>query len=157
MKPKDVLELIVEPTLAKLPGNSPEATLLVLGTGLAESGYQDIRQWGGGPALGPWQMEPATHDDIWRNFIAYRDALSSALESAADVSLIGAGQAGKMAWNLRYACAMCRIHYLRQPGAVPKTLDEQAAYWKQHYNTPLGKGTVAHYLKAWRAANLGEF
>ena len=43
--------------------------------------------------------------------------------------------------------AICRIHYWRKPGAIPAEIEGQAAYWKRHYNTPLGRGTVEKYLK----------
>ena len=29
---------------------------------------------------------------------------------------------------------------------IPKSLEEQAEYWKEYYNTPLGKGTVADFI-----------
>jgi len=30
--------------------------------------------------------------------------------------------------------------------AIPASLEEQAEYWKEYYNTPLGKGTVADFI-----------
>jgi hypothetical protein len=41
---------------------------------------------------------------------------------------------------------MARTHYLRCPGPIPHTIEGQAAYWKLHYNTPLGKGTEEEYM-----------
>ena len=47
---------------------------------------------------------------------------------------------------------------LRQPEALPEAgdIEGQAAFWKQHYNTPLGAGTVSKYAfkvqKAFKAA-----
>jgi len=41
----------------------------------------------------------------------------------------------------------CRLHYWRVPRSIPKTLDEQAAYWKNWYNTAKGAGTVEHFKK----------
>ena len=58
-----------------------------------------------------------------------------------------------MTWNHRYAAAMCRIHYRRQPGELWKldTVEKVAEYWKEFYNTPKGKGTVEHFLEAWES------
>jgi len=44
-----------------------------------------------------------------------------------------------------------RLHYFRVPAAIPPTLDEQAMYWKQFYNTFRGDGTAGQYLKNWVA------
>jgi hypothetical protein len=43
---------------------------------------------------------------------------------------------------------MCRLHYRRvaEPLPAAKDTEAMAAYWKAHYNTPLGKGTVEKAL-----------
>ncbi|MFT9424981.1 MAG: hypothetical protein ABF570_07600, partial [Acetobacter syzygii] len=64
--------LLVRPVLAQIGLAGAAAVPLVTGTALVESGLVWLRQNGGGPALGLWQMEPATHDDCWRNFLAFR-------------------------------------------------------------------------------------
>ena len=37
---------------------------------------------------------------------------------------------------------------IRKPDALQEAgdIEGQAAFWKQHYNTPLGKGTVTKYV-----------
>ncbi len=52
--------------------------------------------------------------------------------------------------DLAYATAMCRVHYWRRPEPLPNAGDPEGMgeYWKQHYNSPLGKGTVERF--AWR-------
>jgi len=44
--------------------------------------------------------------------------------------------------------AVCRLCYYRKPDPLPKAgdIEGQAAFWTQHYNTPLGKGTVTKYV-----------
>lgn len=51
--------------------------------------------------------------------------------------------------GLEYAAAMCRIHYLRDKATLPDAGDlaGQAATWKRVYNTALGHGTVAAYIR----------
>jgi len=99
-------------------------------------------QLGGGPALGIFQMEPNTHDDIWLNFLQYREALAGEIRGQYMVN----GVASELVWNLAYATAMCRMHYLRKPGAIPTSVEGMAAYWKKHYNTELGKGTEEEFI-----------
>jgi len=42
------------------------------------------------------------------------------------------------------------LHYRRVPAALPKVdnLSHQAKYWKAHYNTVKGKGTIKHFMEA---------
>ncbi len=54
--------------------------------------------------------------------------------------------------DLRYnpllAMIFARLKYKKIPQAVPPSIRERAEYWKTHYNTYLGKGTVEHYIQA---------
>lgn len=99
-------------------------------------------QLGSGPALGICQMEPATHNDIWSNFLKYRSHLVKYIE---DISVDRTPE--EMVWNLYYAVAMCRIHYLRVPERLPNNLEGYAYYWKKYYNSHLGKGTEQEFIE----------
>jgi len=146
---KDLRELVVRPTLQHLRLWSPAAEDMVLGTAAQESGLGTYLHQVGGPALGIYQMEPATHNDIWNNYLEYKPILRKQVEDmlgtsvhdidSDDNSLIG---------NLYYATAMCRIHYLRVLEAMPvhKDIKGYAAYWKKYYNTPLGAGTEQEFI-----------
>lgn len=146
-------DLIVIPALDALELRSEAAVELLLGTALQESNLRYLKQLGGGPALGVFQMEPATHDDIWENFLQYREPLARRVMSLTaspyePLELVG---------NLWYAAAMTRVHYLRVPEPLPQAgdVDGMAAYWKEHYNTHLGAGTEEEYVENWYAA-VGE-
>lgn len=141
-------QLIIVPTLSHLGELSDAAVALLLNTARQESRLSFLTQLSNGPARGLWQMEPATHDDIWQNFLAYRDEL------AAKVRMLAIGtrkvpDAEQMVGNLFYACAMARVHYLRVPQALPEAddLEGQAHYWKTYYNTHAGRGTVEEFLE----------
>lgn len=147
---------IVVPALKAISAHSPTAENLVLGTALHESHLTYMLQLNG-PAMGLCQMEPATHDDIFTNFLAYRPTLRKAV-----LSLIGGRtqHATDLVGNLWYSAAMCRIQYLRATEVVTvdgraRTRSAQlpaneplalAQYWKTHYNTIKGKGTVEQAL-----------
>jgi hypothetical protein len=130
---------------------SVAAVELLVGTALKESGgLRWRRQLNQGPARGLFQMEGATYADIWRNYLAFRPALAEAIRSA----FTPAG--GELTFDQitdddAYAAVMARLHYLRVPAPLPPAGDvqAQAMYWKQHYNTKLGKGTVASYVETW--------
>ena len=150
MNPKQLRELVIRPTLHMLGAWSAPAEDLLLGTAAQESHCgRYIRQLGCSGnvgAFGIWQMELATARDIYDNYLRYKPELQHKVDG-----LRGASQSitDALMTNLAYACAMARVHYLRSPGSIPATTAGQAAYWKQHYNTPSGKGTVAEYMDNW--------
>ena len=148
-------EYVVKPSLEQLGLYSLAAEQLVMGTIAQESNGSYLKQLGKGPALGLIQMEPATHKDLWLNFIKFkpelRDKLLSMTSDTVDLVYDQHGWPDHVAliWNLRYAIAMCRMHYYRKPQALPKANDIKALgkYWKDHYNTIHGAGTVSEFIK----------
>jgi hypothetical protein len=152
MSPAQFVQQIITPTLAALGLDSPAAEQLLLGTALQESGLRNIQQIGGGPALGYFQMEPHTHDDIWTNFLAYKSALAAKVQA-----LLPAGTAHGASQLIpcqAYACAMARILYYRVSAPLPPAddLNAQAAYYKKYYNTPGGAATPQEYISNWNRA-----
>ena len=149
--PKQVRDLVVAPVLAMLAmlGSVPEATELLLATAMQESGYRMLVQEGGGPALGLWQMEPATHDDLWTYFLAYKPGLAAYVSK---YRFSSAPTATDMIGNLYYGCAMARMLYYRAPGVLPAVGDyaAQAQYYLVHYNAG-GKATAQEYIDNWHA------
>ena len=150
--PAHLRDLIIRPTLVDMGHYSPAAEALLLGTVAHESrGGRYLAQLGG-PARGIYQMEPATHDDLWRHFLPSRRPLKALLLTwAHDPAPYPSPD--QMVYDLRYATAMARVHYLRVPAPLPAADDliGQAAYWKRYYNTPAGKGTVEQYTQSWHA------
>lgn len=136
---------IVVPVLDSLNMNSLAAQRLVIGTGLAESNFEFLRQYPAGPAMGVYQIEIATHDDLWRNYLAYHPDMRAAVERWI---IPGQPRAKQLCGNLYYATAMCRIFYRRVKAPMPAADDWEgfAHYWKQYYNTYKGKGTVEGFL-----------
>lgn len=140
-------EYVIEPVLRYLGLYSLAAENLLIGTVMVESRANYIHQLKGGPALGLFQMEPATHDDIHRNYLAYRKDLEAKVYDIAG-GWQASSLANEMIGNVNYAAAMARIHYLRVPEPLPDANDVEglAAYWKEHYNTALGAGSVQDFV-----------
>lgn len=141
----------------KFPTWSPAAEELLLGTAIVESDLRFRKQLGNGPARGLFQMEPATHNDIWDNFLKYRPELAQAIISLmkSPDKLLALEHD-----NQQYACAMARVHYLRARGLLPKAGDVEAMakYWKDHYNTnhKNAKGTPEKYVAKWNETMRGK-
>lgn len=150
---KQFRQYVVRPALEDIGLWSQEAEDLLVGTAAVESKLGTyLHQVGGGPAMGVFQMEPATHDDIWNNYLAYKDWKWNLTK------ITNSYGAEDMIYNLRYAAAMARIHYRRVPEPLPNrhTFASKAsyivalgAYWKEHYNTHLGAGTVEKFVQAY--------
>lgn len=136
---------IVRPVLAMFKMGGLAAERLVIGTGLAESRLEYIKQVGRGPALGIYQMEPETERDIWKNYLIYNPELKKKVETF----VISEPSYKDLVFNLAYATIMCRLQYYRHPTPLPSAedLDGMAAMWKKLYNTEYGAGTVAGFKK----------
>lgn len=132
---------------------SEDAEQLVLGTAAVESRLKFIRQVGGGPALGLWQIEPDTYDDYWDSYLKYRPTIAETVLTA--LGYPEKPPAERLISDLMLGAIMCRIHYRRKKPALPNYADvwSQAAYWKEHYNTIHGAGTQQKYVDACRLVN----
>jgi hypothetical protein len=106
-----------------------------------------------GPALGIFQMEPATHDDIWRNFISKDRKLDFSVAKflPSYQSLVNPStQAELLATDLRYATVLARVFFMRFKEPIPSTDIGKAEYCKKYWNTELGKATITDYFNAYR-------
>ena len=76
---------------------------------IVESGLTYIRQWGDGPALGLWQVEPSTQNLLYTNFLNYRPSLAFKVTKlrAAGLSL-----EENLATNLMYGTAKSPLLHL---------------------------------------------
>ena len=143
---------VVQPVLQTLSGWNPAmdsaaAQALLVGTAVQESHLTYLAQLGGGPALGVMQIEPATHDDVWTNYLAFRDDLAKVVTGFAAG---GQHSSDQLPWNMGYAVAIARLVYWRQPAAMPTDatdLDALGQYWKDHYNTAGGAGTAQEWVE----------
>ena len=116
---------------------------------MAESGYRALKGYGeGNPAIGFWQIEPATMNDMITNYIQYRShykknliSLGMNFEKDTIMSVMS---------NMAVQAALCRLHYRRDKDSIPSwdDLEAQGIYWKRVYNTVQGRGTVKHFVKA---------
>lgn len=150
ISPDQLREYVIRPTLEHLGLYSLAAENLVLGTAAQESKLGTyVHQLGGGPALGIYQMEPATHRDIWDNWLAHKPELASRVRQL--IAPWPAPFSRQLVTNLAYATAMCRLHYRRRPEPLPPPDDyeAQAQYYKDFYNTSAGRATVEQYLRSW--------
>lgn len=160
-------ELIIRPTLKYLEPEIPyseDAVELLMMTAAHESHLGTYIAQVNGPALGIYQMEPATEQDIFVNFLQFKHTLDDKVEYLTND--LYEHFIPELMCNLAYSTAMARVHYYRVPEALPTrkaikhpdqkeevTLDwiiAMAKYAKKHYNTELGKATWQQYADAYQ-------
>lgn len=149
----DLRIYVIRPALGTIGLYSLAAENLVLYTGIQESQYSALAQFGGGPAAGFWQMERRTHDDLLYRFLSQRP-FQMLRQRVMDLAAPMPPKFDQLRSNLIYAAAMVRVHYYRVPQALPEhdDLPQLAAYWKAYYNTPAGAGTEAQFIANVQAA-----
>ena len=129
--------------------HSHAAMELLMGTAAQESCLGTYLHQIRGPALGIFQMEPATEADIWQNYLRYKPALADAVRQ---VSSVAVPSAWALETNLAYQIIMARLHYyrVREPLPDPGDIEALGRYWKKYYNTAAGRGTVEEFVANYR-------
>lgn len=162
MNAQQLHDCIIKPTHKFMGGKyeSVESNFLSLCTTAIESDCGKFNKQINGPALSWWQIEPATHTDIWTNCDALKD------QDFARLILLLAGGHDSYSHDIllkspMYACAMARLKYSMTPKALPAynggtdlDLDMFYRYYKTYYHgvdhngNELGKSTFSK----WRSA-----
>lgn len=119
------------------------AVHLLLGTAAQESLFGKYMRQVRGPAMGAFQIEPATFDWLKGKYKKAYPIISNI-----DV--------GDLEWDLAMAIIFARLRYRAVTAALPTDeVNALAAYWKQYYNTPLGAGTVEEFVANYKRFVLG--
>jgi len=141
----EVITYWIEPALTRLRSypafsgfdlSSTGVRDLLACVGKVESDYQALRQRGNGPAMGFWQMEPATLTDHLRWLAA------KGVHDFADTT------PAMLATDPVRAVIFARIQFMRRPGNIPQPSlgtaypAALAAIHKDAYNTALGKADL---------------
>jgi len=139
--PRQFREYIIRPTLKYIEAYSENAEELLMLTAAQESHLGQFLHQVNGPARGVYQIEPATEEDIWNNFLRYREGLESKVDN---LRILNYTVVAEMEGNLYYATAMARCMYLRHSELLPdkKDLRGMAEYYKKYFNTIKGAAKI---------------
>lgn len=124
-------------------GGGENAYRLLVETAAAETGYgtiPDRTRHGAGRGL--FQCDEIGFVDVVKRA---RDEDVLALDRAFDFDLRRI-KFELLNYSPLVAAAVARLHYKLRPGAIPATLRGRGEYWKKHYNSVLGKGSVDDYI-----------
>ena len=138
----------VQERLSIVPKGSKDHVALLLETSAVESLRGIIVRQKGGPARGIFQMEPATERCTlgWlkNNFPKVHSEVMAFYDK-------NKSPEWNRTHNVPYNVAMSTVYYWRRMGDGLTdrigTLEDRAKVWKTHYNTYLGKGSIAGYIK----------
>ena len=140
INPTQLRDLITR-TLKQIPsGYSNDAVELLMMIAAHESRLGTYIKQVNGPALGIFQMEPATHDDVWANgdsCISNASLLGYDLECSETLE-----------YDLQYQILMARQRLFMKPEALPDSKDKHAMghYCKKHWNTVHGRAEASDYM-----------
>lgn len=146
---------IIRPALKATNLWSDSAENLLLGTAIAESSLEVVKQIGGGPALSFFQIEPGTYNDCLRYLSTPRARkMKEVILSALFMDIFPSPEC--LTWNIRLSVLIARIKYWMHPDPLPRHDDpvKMAEYWKRHYNTEKGRGTTEHFISQWGHFNV---
>lgn len=135
-------DYIIQPPTRAVNLWSQSSDILLIGTCGIETNYGEYVHQIGGPALGIFQMEPATHLDIWMRYLNSRSLANDILDACGDIAAQnGIPNENLLIYNLYYATLMTRVFYLRISEPLPAANDAlgMATYYKKYYNTSMGK------------------
>lgn len=166
MNPQQLHDFIIKPTLQYMVGNyySKESAFLLLATSAIESNCGEYIKQINGPALGIWQMEPDTHNDIWDECDSLLDdPFFSVKIGNLGVNINNNLPVLDLQLSPMYACAMARLKYSMDPNPLPKLTGDNNAdsrafydYYKRVYNTEFGASTFDKWCKALAANHIWQ-
>lgn len=140
-------ELIIKSTLNDLMLYSKDAEELLVFTCAVESNGGTYLKQLKGPALGIYQMEPQTYNDLWQNNLRNDGRLMLILFSNFNISNVPSEDC--MIYDLRFATAMARLFYKRIPEKLPAfdNVDAIWSYYKRYYNTANGAAQKEYSIR----------
>lgn len=128
----------------ELPNSDNAVRLLCMIAAHESGGFHYIKQIKG-PALGIFQMEPASYNDVESYIKSHQKRFRRLVHDMPQ-------PAEYMAFNPVYAAAIGRVYLLRIKEVLPDVEDiiGLAKYAKKYWNTYLGAATWEDYQKAWQ-------
>ena len=139
---KQLRDLITR-VLKEIPsGYSEDAVELLMMIAAHESRLGTYIKQTNGPALGVFQVEPATHDTVWEH--------GGSCKTNANLLAINWSEAG-LEYDLRYQIFIARQRLFMFTETIPsnRMVMKMAEYCKRYWNTKHGKATAYDYHEAY--------
>lgn len=146
MNKDQLTNLVIIPTLKEIPHGFSASSVMAIQMIIAhESNQGEYIAQVRGPALGLIQMEPATHDDVWKHGDSiWLNALDLGIITPEEFRDRVHPSEERLIYDLRYNVFMARQKLFMAAGALPKDPGDMAIYLKKHWNGD-GKATATKY------------
>lgn len=142
-KQKHLREIVVEVCNVLGYGANAMAVDLMLETAAQETHCGQLRDpTPNGAGRGIFQIDPIAFNDICQRSRA-TDVTAVFNNFGIDIKTI---RHDALDYSPLAAAVFCRLFYKLRPDAIPGDLLGRAAYWKKHYNTESGAGSVGEYV-----------
>jgi hypothetical protein len=153
INPTQLRHLIVD--VLKTAGMfSEDAVELLMMTAAQETHCGKYIEQVRGPALGIFQMEPFTHDDIYKSYIKERPSIMEIMDAFTFKPPYWSDHIKDLNQraNIPYQIVMARVFYMRFREKLPPRHDvhAMAKYYKKYWNSYLGKATEEEAIDNYR-------
>jgi len=143
---KQLHDFVAKPLLSQIKNGMSGIDAFMMCVAHESKGGTYLKQTHDGPAKGIIQMEPDTHNDVWRNGDSIWDnALKLGIIERWQYDIKTHPTSDRLIYDLRYNVFMFRQFMFMQPGVLPVRSRELAKYLKKYYNTEKGKATAESY------------
>lgn len=144
---------VLVPALSVIGLLSPSARVLMLGTGMIETNYEYLKQFNDGPAMGIFEIEPATYDDVYRYLNRYGNRKLKEICMAACLYDSWPDKEA-LIYNLRWSTIIARVKYYMISEPLPAASDAEGMsnYYKKYYNTAEGKAEMPEVISIFEHA-----
>lgn len=141
---KQLRDYVIAPALKDMSMWSLAAEKLMVMTAAHESHMGHYLHQVKGPAMGIYQMEPATFLDMFQTYLDRADKIDLKRRLMNACNLAEEPARDRLIYDLRFATIMARLKYWRAVEPLPDGDDIEglAAYYKKYYNTNLGKASI---------------
>lgn len=114
---------------------------LLMATAAQETHLGEYVHQEGGPAIGIYQMEPATIQGLFNDYIYPKKVYYTNILGR--YTSRGYDDLSQLHWNWGYATVLARLNYFRVPEALPAESNRDTLwyYYKKYWNTSLGAAT----------------
>jgi hypothetical protein len=150
MRPQILHDYIIKPVLEHMGSkyNTKAARQLLLATAAQESHCGFYAKQVKGPALGLYQMEKPTLNDLYENYLYFHPSQERIVEN---FNIINISDKIELVGNNYYSTAIARMQYWRDSEPMPdfNDFDGMWTMYKRVWNTHLGKATLHEFQENW--------
>ena len=125
-------------------GANTNAVDLLLETAGAETGRGQVKDYSVYAGMGITQIDELPFKDI-KDRCRSSDKALIMHHLDIDIDLV---EWTHLRYNPLLSLIFTRLKYKKVPEMIPLTVEGRSEYWKEHYNSTEGKGTLAHYIDA---------